>query len=160
MYFPCTDKGVYGLLFHISVGYSGCYLLTFCYLMTFIVGTVRSNWYSLLDLIWPTEWNALFIKLCSFEMWGIQWKQGRGFFLNHDHALSCLDMITKPTNAYKHLIRESYNINIVCLSGRCITKDILQTFLNHVQMCICAWFRNLLTVTTRVATTCRRHIVV
>jgi hypothetical protein len=29
--------------------------------MTFIVGTVRGNWYSLLDWIWPTELNALFI---------------------------------------------------------------------------------------------------
>jgi len=43
MYFPCTDKGVYSLFFHISVRYSGCYLLTFCYVMTFTVGTMCSN---------------------------------------------------------------------------------------------------------------------
>jgi len=52
-------------------------------------------------------------------------------------------MVTKPTNAYKSLIRLSYIINIVCLSGRCITKDILQKFLHHVQMCICTWCKNI-----------------
>ena len=37
----------------------------------------------------------------------------------------------------------SYIIDIVCLSGRCITKVILQKFLHHAQMCSCAWCKNI-----------------